>query len=150
MVRITLIYEPWSSAIWKGFYQPQLGDLQSPWFLTTYPNWGDPPSGVIPWIFNPTQFHPSAESNPTALHSVEASFCKRQKSTTVNTRDTSRGPKNQVQVGITHTTPPVNDLYFWRSTPSKQGLFQSEEGSFRFQAYIFPSRSVMFWRLVKP
>ena len=27
--------------------QPQLGDLRSPWLLTTYKAWDDPPSRVI-------------------------------------------------------------------------------------------------------
>ena len=30
-----------------------------------------------------------------------------------------------------------NDLYFWRSTPPKQGLFQSKQGSFGFQVNIY-------------
>ncbi len=28
--------------------QPYLGDLRSPWLLTTYPNWHDPPSVPFP------------------------------------------------------------------------------------------------------
>ena len=27
--------------------QPQLGDLRSPWLLTTYKSWDDPPSGFL-------------------------------------------------------------------------------------------------------
>ena len=38
MVRITPIYKPWSSAIWKGSHNPILrGRNRSPWLLTTYP-----------------------------------------------------------------------------------------------------------------
>ena len=31
----------------EGVPQPQLGDLRSPWLLTTYKAWDDPPSRVI-------------------------------------------------------------------------------------------------------
>ena len=46
MVRITPIYKPWRSPIWKGKESRSLGDLRSPWLLTTYKSWDDPPSGI--------------------------------------------------------------------------------------------------------
>ena len=42
VVRITPIYKPSSSAD-RGTTR-SLGDLRSPWLVTTYPKWGDPPS----------------------------------------------------------------------------------------------------------
>ena len=48
MVRITPIYKPWSSAIWKGSHNPTLrGQQRSPWLLTTYIHWDDPPSWTL-------------------------------------------------------------------------------------------------------
>ena len=55
MVRITPIYKPWSSAIWKGSHNPILRGLTiTMGILTTYIQWDDPPStppGRIPSRF---------------------------------------------------------------------------------------------------
>ena len=45
---VTPIYKPWSSAICKGSHNPILrGQQRSPWLLTTYKSWDDPPSSPI-------------------------------------------------------------------------------------------------------
>ncbi len=49
--RITPVYKPWSSLIWKGAHNPILrGRKRSPWLLTTYKSWDDPPSIPFKYI----------------------------------------------------------------------------------------------------
>ena len=48
---VTPMYKPWSSPIWKGSHNPILrGRKRSPWLLTTYPNWDDPPRSRLPTL----------------------------------------------------------------------------------------------------
>ena len=44
--RITPIYKQWKRPFGRGPTR-SLGDLRSPWLLTTYKSWDDPPSGDI-------------------------------------------------------------------------------------------------------